>query len=124
MVHCLIIFVESKITTKYCRTHKCPPGKGVCVGRGVYVCVSPSLTRATRSQLQTAHVLGQAVGLRAGDSGTGRHRSGRPLPWDLHCGPQQIYLLPMDVLHVVLQETDRDTVCYQYTRIDERNAFR
>jgi hypothetical protein len=86
------------------------------------VCVS--LTRATRSQLQTAHVLGQAVCLRAGDSGTGRNRSGRPLPWDLHCGPQQIYLLPMDVLHVVLQETQGDSLLAIHTYIFKINVFR
>lgn len=56
------------------------------------------------SELQAAHVLRQAVGFGTRHSGAGGHRSGRPLPWHLHCGPQQVDLLTVDILHVVLPD--------------------
>lgn len=56
------------------------------------------------SQLQAAHVLRQAVGFGARDSGTGGHGPWWPFPRHLHCGPQQVDLFAMDILHVVLRE--------------------
>lgn len=56
------------------------------------------------SELQAAHVLRQAVGFGAGDGGAGGHGPRRPFPRHLHCGPQQVDLFAVDILHVVLRE--------------------
>ena len=55
--------------------------------------------------MQAAHVLGQAVGFRAGDGRAGRRGSGGPLPRDFDSGPQKIDLFAVNVLHVILFET-------------------
>lgn len=57
------------------------------------------------SELQAAHVLRQAVGFGARHGGAGGHGAWWPLPRHLHRGPEQVDLLPMDVLHVVLTNT-------------------
>lgn len=55
------------------------------------------------SELQAAHVLRQAVGFGARHGSAGGHGARWPLPRHLHRGPEQVDLLPVDVLHVVLR---------------------
>lgn len=65
--------------------------------------IKGALTRRL-SELQAAHVLGQAVGFGARDGGAGGHGPRRPFPRHLHGGPQQVDLFAVDILHVVLWE--------------------
>lgn len=58
-----------------------------------------------RWNVQAAHVLGQAIGFRAGDGRAGRRGSGGPLPWDFHSGSQKINLFTVNILHVILFKT-------------------
>lgn len=62
------------------------------------------------SELQAAHVLGQAVGFGAGDGGAGGHSPRGTFPRHLHRGPQQVDLFAVDVLHVVLREDKQQTM--------------
>lgn len=66
------------------------------IGTGGRTCVP-------NSQLQAAAILGEPVGFGTGGGGHRGHRSGRPLPGNLDCRPQQINLLPVHILHIVLQ---------------------
>lgn len=59
-------------------------------------------TCVSNSQLQGATILGHPVGFGASSGGHCGHRSGRSLARNLNGCPQQIYFLPMHVLHVVL----------------------
>lgn len=61
------------------------------------------------SELQAAHVLCQSVGVGARHGGASGHGARRPLSRHFHCGPQQIDLLTVHILHVVLREEGRRT---------------
>lgn len=65
------------------------------IGTGGHTCVP-------NSQLQAAAILGEPVDFGTGGGSHSGHRSGRPLPRNLDCRPQQINLLPVYVLHIVL----------------------
>lgn len=65
--------------------------------------IKGDLTRRL-SELQAAHVLRQAVGFGARDGSAGGHSSRRPFSRHLHCGPQEVDLFTVDILHVVLRE--------------------
>lgn len=65
------------------------------IGTGGHTCVP-------NSQLQAAAILGEPVGFGTGSGSHSDHCSGRPLPGNLDCRPQQINLLPVHVLHIVL----------------------
>lgn len=68
------------------------------------------LTCVPDSQLQAAAILGEPVGFGTGGGGHGGHRSGRTLPGNLDCRPQQINLLPVHVLHIVLHSIEARNV--------------
>lgn len=65
--------------------------------------IKGDLTRRL-SELQAAHVLRQAVGFRARDGSAGGNGPWRPFPRHLDCGPQEVDLFTVDILHVVLRE--------------------
>lgn len=65
---------------------------------------TPNCTCVSNPQLQGAAILGQTVGLGTSGGGHGGHSSGRSLPGNLDCGPKQIDLFAVHVLHVVLQK--------------------
>lgn len=65
-------------------------------------------TCVSYAQLQGAAVLGQPVGFGTSSGGNGGHRSGGSLPGNLDRRPQQVYLFPMHILHVVLQKVEKE----------------
>lgn len=59
------------------------------------------------TELKGAAVLSQPVCFGASSWGDGGHCSGWSLSWNLDCGPQQINLFPMHILHVVLNKVKK-----------------
>lgn len=73
------------------------------------------------SKLQVAHVLGEPVGFGTG-GGTCGDGPGGPLPWNLYCSPKQVDLLPVNILHVILQlrKNDKRVTATALKTLDEK----